>query len=171
MSKMIVLRHRRRSLDQKVIKQMTPKHTADSSISPGSSRARPHNATPQSLSAEPHGGSLRANGSPTPSPARAPSVRNTAGGFRPTAITPQFQPHGGSLRAKRPWHRPDRALPSARTFGAKHSRGLPPNRYYTAISAAWRQPAGKRPCKRLNIALTSARTFGAKHRRGLPPSR
>jgi len=33
-----------------------------------------------------------------PLPSRAPSVRNTAGGFRPTAD----QPHGGSLRAKGP---------------------------------------------------------------------
>jgi len=38
---------------------------------------------------QPHGGSLRANGPAnartTPAPARAPSVRNTAGGCRPTA--------------------------------------------------------------------------------------
>jgi len=38
------------------------------------------------------------------------------------------QPHGGSLRAKGPCKRPTNALASARTFGAKHSRGLPPNR-------------------------------------------
>ena len=42
---------------------------------------------------EPHGGSLRANGPANgtrkrPSPARAPSVRNIAGGFRPTAQGP-----------------------------------------------------------------------------------
>jgi len=34
------------------------------------------------------------------------------------------QPHGGSLRAKSP----TTAHASARTFGAKHRRGLPPNR-------------------------------------------
>jgi|GEM_PF-6375318 len=50
--------------------------------------------------AEPHGGSLRAKAPPTrcqrPSPTRAPSVQNAAGGFRPSA-----EPHGGSLRANR----------------------------------------------------------------------
>ncbi|MFM7038875.1 MAG: hypothetical protein ACKO2L_14265, partial [Planctomycetaceae bacterium] len=60
---------------------------------------------------------------PTRSPARAPSVRNTAGGFRPSA-----QPHGGSLRANGLCHRCTIALASAGTFGAKRSRGLPPNR-------------------------------------------
>jgi len=71
---------------------------------------------------------------PTHSPARAPSVRNTAGGFRPSA-----QPHGGSLRANGPCRGPTNALASAGTFGAKQRRGLPPIR-----SAAWRQPAGER---------------------------
>jgi len=80
---------------------------------------------------QPHGGSLRANdpanAEPTDSPARAPSVRNIAGGFRPTAH-PQSQPHGGSLRANDPAKRGANGLAGARTFGAKHSRGLPPNR-------------------------------------------
>jgi len=80
---------------------------------------------------QPHGGSLRANGPATapstPSPARAPSVRNAAGGFRPAA-QPHAQPHGGSLRANGRCHRSVNAHASARTFGAKHSRGLPPNR-------------------------------------------
>jgi len=38
---------------------------------------------------------------------------------------------------KRPCQRPTNTTASARTFGAKHSRGLPPNR-----SAEWRQPYG-----------------------------
>ncbi|MFM7038134.1 MAG: hypothetical protein ACKO2L_10460, partial [Planctomycetaceae bacterium] len=94
---------------------------------------------------------------------RAPSVRNAAGGFRPTAD----QPHGGSLRANGPCKRPNNALASERTFGAKRSRGLPPNR----CSAAWRKPAGKRPCQRPSNALTGARTCGAKRSRELPPYR
>ncbi|MFM7037954.1 MAG: hypothetical protein ACKO2L_09530, partial [Planctomycetaceae bacterium] len=80
---------------------------------------------------QPHGGSLRANGlanvPPAPSPARAPAVRNAAGGFRPTA-QPHSQPHGGSLRAKGLCQRAPTPLASARTFGAKRSRGLPPSR-------------------------------------------
>jgi len=80
------------------------------------------------------------------------------------------QPHGGSLRANGRCHRFATALASARTFGAKHSRGLPPNRS-AACSAAWRQPAGKRPCHRSVNALASARTFGGKHSLGLPPNR
>jgi len=50
------------------------------------SRGLPPN---RSAACQPHGGSLRANGPadapPTPLPARAPSVRNAAGGCRPTA--------------------------------------------------------------------------------------
>ena len=62
------------------------------------------------------------------------------------------------------------ATPSARTFGAKHSRGLPPNRSVAC------QPHGgslraKRPCQRPTNTTPSARTFGAKHSRKLPPSR
>ncbi|MFM7039523.1 MAG: hypothetical protein ACKO2L_17560, partial [Planctomycetaceae bacterium] len=92
-------------------------------------------AQPLSRMVQPHGGSLRANGPatapPTPLPARAPLVRNTAGGFRPTA-----QLHGSAAwrqpAGKEPCHRAANALASAGTFGVEHSRGLPPNR-----SAAW----------------------------------
>jgi len=113
-----------------------------------------------------------ANAPPTHSPARAPSVRNTAGGFRPTAIKaawrqpagkrtlqtlrqctrqrvhlrcetqpgapaqPLSKPHGGSLRAKGHCKHSANALASARTFGVKHSRGLPPNRYQSRMAAA-----------------------------------
>jgi len=61
-------------------------------------------------------------------------VRNIAGGCRPTA---QCRAAWRQPAGKRPWQRPDKALASARTFGAKHSRGLPPNR-----SVAWRPPNG-----------------------------
>ena len=56
---------------------------------------------------------------------------------------------GRQPAGKRPCQHPTNALASARTFGAKHSRGLPPNRWSAAIpnatSAAWWQPAGKTP--------------------------
>ena len=42
---------------------------------------------------------------------------------------PQAQPHGGSLRANGPCKHSNNALASARTFGAKHRRGLPPSRW------------------------------------------
>jgi len=86
---------------------------------------------------------------------RAPSVRNTAGGFRPAADQPLLQPHGGSLRAKTPAPVKPTPSPPARTFGAKHSRGLPPNRSSAAITAAWRQPAGKDACPRQTNAFAA----------------
>jgi len=93
----------------------------------------------------------------TPTPARAPSVRNAAGGFRPTA-----QPHASAAwrqpAGKRPCHRPVNALASARTFGAKHSRGLPPNRSgacFSRMAAACGQtalpPLRQRPRQRAHL--------------------
>ena len=61
--------------------------------------------------------------------ARAPSVRNAAGGFRPTALTPSRLAAAcgqTALQTRLPMH-----TGSARTFGAKRSRGLPPNRSYS----------------------------------------
>jgi|GEM_PF-6681209 len=73
-----------------------------------------------------------ANTPPTPSPARAPSVRNTAGGCRPTAIKAAWRQPAG----KRTLQNATNALASACTFGAKHSRGLPPDRYQSRMAAA-----------------------------------
>jgi len=74
--------------------------------------------------AEPHGGSLMAKGVGDGLPGRAPSVRYTAGGFRPTANTAAWRQPAG----KGPCHRPTHAFGSAGTFGAERRRGLPPNR-------------------------------------------
>jgi len=112
---------------------------------------------------QPHGGSLRANAPayapPTPSPARAPSVRNAAGGSRPTADTAAWRQPAGKRPANAPPTPSAARAPSVRNTAG----GFRP----TAGTAAWRQPAGKRPAN----ALGSARTFGAKHSRGLPPNR
>jgi len=78
---------------------------------------------------QPHGGSLRAkaraNALVMPLPARAPSVRNVAGGFRPTAghVSRMAAACGQKARTNA------LVMPlPARTFGAKRSRGLPPDR-------------------------------------------
>jgi len=123
---------------------------------------------------QPHGGSLRAKGPanerPVPLPARAPSVRNIAGGFRPAAITTAISRMaaacgltGLQTNGQRPCQRAH--LRCETSPGASAQPLLQPQ------SAAWRQPAGEGACKRLASALASARTFGAKHRRGLPPNR
>ncbi|MFM7037165.1 MAG: hypothetical protein ACKO2L_05520, partial [Planctomycetaceae bacterium] len=55
-----------------------------------------------------------------------------------------LQPHVGSLRA----NGPATALASARTFGAKHSRGLPPGRSGACFSRMLSRMAaacGQRP--------------------------
>ena len=128
---------------------------------------------------QPHGGSLRATGPanapPAPLPACAPSVRNTAGGFRPTArnlsrMAAACGQPAPPTRRQRPFQRAHlrcgtqpgaSAQPLSRVAVAQ----------WLATSAAWRQPAGNRPRHRATSALSSARTFGAEHSRGLPPNR
>ncbi|MFM7037465.1 MAG: hypothetical protein ACKO2L_07065, partial [Planctomycetaceae bacterium] len=64
-------------------------------------------------------------------------MRNIARGFRPTATTAaRRQPAGKGL-----CQRSANALTSERTFGAKHRRGLPPDRYYSRKAAAREQRA------------------------------
>ncbi|MFM7038617.1 MAG: hypothetical protein ACKO2L_12945 [Planctomycetaceae bacterium] len=76
---------------------------------------------------QPHGGSLRAknpaNVPATPSPARAPSVRTTAGGFRPTAEP--FLPRGlrlSPLLRKIAGNRTQRGAAFGGSAGASPSR-------------------------------------------------
>gem|GEM_PF-2150734 len=92
-----------------------------------------------------------ANAATTPSPVRAPSVRNTAGGCRPTAIRAAWRQPAGKGHCKRLGS----ALASACTFGAKHSRGLPPNRYQSRMAAACGQRALQTPrqCSRQCVHL------------------
>ena len=62
-----------------------------------------------------------------PSPLPSKGRGGIEGDFRPEAEN--FKAIGRQPAGKGPWHRPDKALASAGTFGAKHSRWLPPNRY------------------------------------------
>jgi len=113
---------------------------------------------------QPHGGSLRANGPanapPTPSPARAPSVRNIAGGFRPAADSNRNSNRNPSRMAAAcgqtalptPRQRPcQRAHLRCETSPGASAQPLVPAAIPIAIPAAWRQPAGKRPCKRMEL--------------------
>jgi len=81
----------------------------------------------------------------------------------------QCQPRGGRLRAKGSYQRAGNAVASARTFGAKRSRGLPPDRW------PCQPPGGRLRAKgsyqRAGNAVASARTFGAERSRGLSPDR
>jgi len=119
---------------------------------------------------QPHGGSLRAKGPATVH--QRPRQRahlwcetQPGASAQPLATSAAWRQPAG----KEPCHRPTNAFASVRTFGAKHSRGLPPNRSQP-------QPHGgslraKDSCQRHDNAFASARTFGAKHSRGLPPNR
>ena len=67
------------------------------------------------------------------------AIRNQVHGTAFCPVPTACLPHASRIPAawrqpagKRPCHRPGNALASARTFGAKRSRGLPPNRWSTA---------------------------------------
>jgi len=67
----------------------------------------------------------------------------------PNTISAAWRQPAGKRPLPTPQQRPNTALPSARTFGAKHRRGLPPSRWFQTQS----QPHGgslraNGPCKR-----------------------
>ncbi|MFM7040439.1 MAG: hypothetical protein ACKO2L_22255, partial [Planctomycetaceae bacterium] len=64
---------------------------------------------------------------------------------------------------KRACQRPANVLASVRTFGAKHSRGLPPNRsaaWFSRMLSRMAAAGGQTALQTFTNALASARTFG-----------
>ena len=97
-------------------------------------------AQPLSRMVQPHGSAAwrqPAGKRPLPTPNQRHRQRahlrcETQPGASAQPLSRMVQPHGSAAwrqpAGKRPCQRPTNALDSARTFGAKRSRGLPPNR-------------------------------------------
>ena len=96
---------------------------------------------------------LRANAAGTASGTH----QSVTGRLTSTACHISFgQPHGGSLRAKAPANAP----PTPRTFGAKHSRGLPPNGlevFWNPVNRRVKTREGEAPAEPANTGPRSKR--------------
>jgi hypothetical protein len=125
---------------------------------------------------EPPGGSLRANAPVNAAAAAlaacAPSVRITAGGFRPSAMPIRFTSRLAAACGPTPLSTRQRRLCQRAHLRCESQPGASAHPLCpSALPAAWRQPAGQRDCQRGSGGLASARTFGANRSRGLPPVR
>jgi hypothetical protein len=122
-----------------------------------------HRGKPPPRPIEPPGASLRAKGT-CKRERNAPSLRaHLRCKSQPGASAqPLYKPPGGSLRANATVNAAPAALP-ARTFGAKHSRGLPPNRFISRLAAACGQTRlstrQQRPCLRAPSVRNTAGGF------------